>query len=216
VEQVSSFGSYEPVAPIPAIYIPATQTTGPFLAMVHTWFSPSWVVRTAAPPATAIRQISEATTALDPLLPIAAFRTVDDLRSKSLAWERFQALLLTSLAALALVLAVTGIYGLMSQSVQERRRELGVRLALGASLPQVLGTAVVPGLVMALTGVAVGVVAASSASRVLRHLLWGVTAADPLTYVAVAAGLLVVAAIAALVPALSITRLDPAETLRDA
>ncbi len=216
VAQVSSFGSYEPVAPIPAIYVPVSQTTGPFLAMVHTWFSPSWVVRTAAPPATAIHQISDAVTALDPLLPIAAFRTVDDLRSKSLAWERFQALLLTSLAALALVLAVTGIYGLMSQSVQERRRELGVRLALGASLPRVLGAAVLPGLVMAITGVAVGVVAAGSASRLLRHLLWGVTAADPLTYIAVAAGLLLVAGIAALVPALSITRLDPAETLRDA
>jgi predicted permease len=216
IEQVSSFGSYEPVAPIPAIYVPVSQTTGPFLAMVHTWFSPSWVVRTAAPPATAIHQISEAVTALDPLLPIAAFRTVDDLRSKSLAWERFQALLLTSLAVLALVLAVTGIYGLMSQSVQERRRELGVRLALGASLPRVLGAAVLPGLVMALAGVAVGVAAAASASRVLRHLLWGVTAADPLTYIAVAAGLFLVAGIAALVPALSITRLDPAETLRDA
>jgi predicted permease len=215
VEQVSSFGSYEPLAPIPAIYIPVAQTTKPFLALVHTWFSPSWVVRTAAPPATAFRQVSEATTALDPLLPIAAFRTVDDLRSKSLAWERFQALLLTSLAALALVLAVTGIYGLMSQSVQERRRELGVRLALGGSLPRVLRDAIVPGLLMAFAGVAVGVVAASSASRVLRHLLWGVTAADPLTYVAVAAGLLVVAGVAALVPALSITRLDPAETLRE-
>ena len=117
---------------------------------------------------------------------------------------------------LALVLAVTGIYGLMSQSVQERRRELGVRLALGASVPRVLGAAVLPGLVMALAGVALGVVGAASASGVLRHLLWGVTAADPLTYVAVAAGLLLVAGIAALVPALSITRLDPAETLRDA
>jgi predicted permease len=215
VEQVSSFGSYEPVAPIPAVYIPVPQTTGPFLAMVHMWFSPSWIVRTVAPPATAIRQISEATNALDPLLPIAAFRTVDDLRSRSLAWERFQALLLTSLAALALVLAVTGIYGLMSQSVQERRRELGVRLALGGSLPRVLRDAIVPGLAMALIGIGIGIVAASSASRVLRHLLWGVSAADPLTYAAVAAGLLVVAGIAALLPALSITRLDPAETLRD-
>jgi putative ABC transport system permease protein len=141
---------------------------------------------------------------------------VDDLRSKSLAWERFQALLLTALAALALVLAVTGIYGLMSQSVQERRRELGVRLALGGSLPRVLRDAILPGIVMAVAGVTAGIVAASTASRVLRHLLWGVTAADPLTYIAVAGGLLVVAAFAALVPALSITRLDPAETLRDA
>src|SRR5437867_178713 len=114
--------------------------------MVHTWFAPSWVVRTVAPPATAIRQISDATGALDPLLPIAAFRTIDQLRAKSLAWQGFQALLLTALAALALVLAVTGIYGLMSQSVQERRRELGVRLALGASLPRVLRDAVLPGL----------------------------------------------------------------------
>lgn len=216
VEQVTSWGNYGPVGPIPAAYIPVTQTSGPFLSLVHTWFSPSWIVRTAAPPATSLRQIEEVTRALDPLLPIAAFRTLDELRARSLAWERFEALLLTSLSALALVLAVTGVYGLMSQSVQERRRELGLRLALGASFGRALGQAVVPGLTMALVGVGLGVVAASGASHALQHLLWGVTTADPLTYALVAFGLLGVAGVAALVPALSIMRLDPAETLRDA
>ena len=214
VQQVSSFGNFGPVAPIPAVYVPVSQTTAPFLAMVHTWFSPSWVIRTSLP-GTARPEIERAVADLDPQLPIASFRTLAELRQRSLAWQRFQAMLLTALSGLALVLAVTGIYGLTAQSVQERRRELGVRLALGASSGRVISDAIVPVLVMALIGVSAGVVLAFAASRLMAHYLWGVTAADPVTYAAVSAGLLAVAATAALVPAMSITRLNPVETLRD-
>ena len=215
VEQVTSWGNYGPVGPIPAAYIPVAQTDGTFLSLVHTWFSPSWIVRTTAPPAAALGAIERVAGALDPLVPIASFHTLDELRATSLAWERFQALLLASLSALALVLAVTGIYGLMAQSVQERRRELGVRLALGASLRRALGEAMAPGVTMALGGVLLGLVAAIAASGTLRHLLWGVTTVDATTYAAVATGLFLVAVVATLVPALAIARLDPGETLRD-
>jgi predicted permease len=215
VEQVTSWGDYGPIGAIPAVYIPVAQADGRFLAMVHTWFSPSWIVRSTAPPEATLSQIARVAGELDPLLPIAGFHTLDEMRARSTAWQRFQAMLLAALAALALVLAVTGIYGLMSQSVQERKRELGVRLALGASIERALGEAVAPGLAMALLGVIVGGLAAVGAARVLQHLLWGVTTSDPATYVVVAIGLLAVAAVASLVPALAITRLDPAETLRD-
>ncbi len=216
VQQISSFGNFGPIAPIPAVYVPVSQTTGPFLAMVHTWFSPSWVIRTALPPGSAMPEIERAVAALDPQLPIASLRTLADLRQRSLAWQRFQAMLLTALSGLALVLAVTGIYGLTAQSVHERRRELGVRLALGASSGRVVSDAIGPVLVMALIGVSAGVLLALGASRLMEHYLWGVTGADPVTYAAVAIGLLAVATTAALVPAMSITRLNPVETLRDA
>jgi putative ABC transport system permease protein len=215
VQQVTSWGDYGPVGAIPAAYIPVAQTNGEFLSLVHTWFSPSWIVRTMAPPSATIAGIEQVARALDPLVPIASFHTLDELRSRSLAWERFQALLLGSLSGLALLLAVTGIYGLMAQSVQERRRELGLRLALGASLGRALRDAVAPGVTMALAGVGLGVVGAAAVSGVLRHLLWGVTAADPATYAVVAAGLLAVAVLASVVPALAIARLDPSEALRD-
>jgi len=215
LQQKVSFGNFGPIAPTPAAFVSTAQLSSGFFNQVHTWFSPSWIVRSGAPPEATLAQVTRVAGSLDPLLPIAAFHTLDEMRARSTAWQRFQAMLLVGLSLLALVLAVTGIYGLMSQSVQERRRELGVRLALGASLGQALREAITPGLAMALLGVMLGGVGAVGAARVLQHLLWGVTTSDPVTYVSVAAGLLVVAAIASLVPALAITRLDPAETLRD-
>jgi len=215
VEQVTSWGNYGPVGAIPAVYVPVAQTNGGFLGMVHTWFSPSWIVRSSAPPEATLAQIARVAQGLDPLLPIAAFHTLDEMRARSTAWQRFQAMLLVGLSALALVLAVTGIYGLMTQHVHERRRELGVRLALGASIGRALREAVTPGLTMALLGVLLGGAGAMGVARVLQHLVWGVTTADPLTYAGVGMGLLAVAAIASIVPALAITRLDPAETLRE-
>src|SRR5579863_897667 len=137
-----------------------------------------------------------------------------DARAQSVAWQRFQATMLGALSGLALVLAVVGIYGLMAQSVVERRRELGIRMALGASLSQAIRDAATPGLLLALAGVVAGCVLAGLSARVLEHVIWGISALDPLTYAAVAMGLLLVAAAASVVPALRMTRLNPADTLR--
>jgi ABC-type antimicrobial peptide transport system permease subunit len=151
---------------------------------------------------------------VDPRLPFAGFHSMDDVRHSALAQERFQAVLLGALAGLALLLAAVGIYGLIANSVAERTRELGIRLALGATVPQAMRSVALPGVALALAGVMAGSVLAGFASQLLRHLVWGVRPGDPLTFVAVGIGLLGVAAAASFLPALRVTRLNPAETLR--
>jgi predicted permease len=215
VQQKSGWGEdFGPLAAMPDIYIPAAQTDGKSLQMVHTWFSPSWIVRTAGPPEGVIAGMQRALESVDPQLPFAGFHSMEDVRYRSLAQERFQAVLLGALAGLALLLAAVGIYGLIANSVAERTRELGIRLALGATVPQAMRSVALPGVALALAGVAAGSVLAGFATQLLRHMVWGVHPGDPLTFVAVGIGLLGVAAAASFLPALRITRLNPAETLR--
>jgi predicted permease len=215
VQQSSGFGDFGPIAPAPNVYVPVAQVDGAFLKVVHTWFDPSWVVRVNGAPNTVIPGIAKVASTIDPLLPIAEFRTFDDLRRLSVSSQRFQATLLASLSGLALLLAIVGIYGLMSQSVVDRRRELGIRMALGATVSESIREATLPGVTLALAGVAVGCSLAGLSAKVLTHLVWGVTTTDPGTYISVAAGLLLVAGLASLIPALRITRLNPADTLRE-
>jgi predicted permease len=215
VQQSSGFGDFGPLAEAPNVYVPVAQVDAGFLKLIHVWFDPSWVVRVAGSPSSVIPQIQNAASTIDPLLPIAEFRTFDDLRRLSVSSERFQATLLASLSSLALVLAIVGIYGLMSQSVVERRRELGIRMALGATVSESVREAALPGILLALAGVAAGCVLAGLSAKVFAHLVWGVTTTDPGTYASVAIGLLVVAAVASLIPALRVTNLNPADTLRE-
>jgi len=215
VQQSAGFGNFGPLGLVPNVYVPAAQFNDGFMKMVNTWFAPSWVVRVTGAPAGVMQGIQNVASNIDPLVPIAEFRTIDDLRSSSLSSQRFQATLLGSLSGLALLLAIVGIYGLMSQSVIERRRELGIRIALGATLAQAIREAMLPGVILAVLGVAAGCFLAGLSTQVLKHLVWGVKTTDPATYFGVAFGIVLVAALASLVPALRITRLNPAETLRD-
>jgi predicted permease len=215
VQESAGWGNFGPLGAVPMIYIPASQTADGYLKVVHVWFSPNWVVRSSGPAEHVTRAMQAVVASVDPLLPIAGFRTMQELRSRSLGEQRFQATLLATLSGLALLLAVVGLYGLMSQFVVERRRELGIRLALGASVARAVRDAAVSGVSLALAGVAVGCVFAALSVRVLEHMLWGVSTTDPLTFLSVALGLVLVAAVASLVPALRITRLNPADTLRD-
>lgn len=215
VQQSAAFGDFGPLAPVENVYVPAAQMDGGFLKLVHQWFDPSWVVRVQGAPNGVIAGIEGVAATVDPLLPIGEFRTFDDLRRESVGSERFQATLLASLSGLALVLAIVGIYGLMSQSVVERKRELGIRMALGATVTQSIREATLPGVMLAVAGVAAGCLLAGLSAKVFAHLVWGVTTTDPGTYVAVAVGLLFVAGLASLIPALRITRLNPADTLRE-
>jgi ABC-type antimicrobial peptide transport system permease subunit len=151
---------------------------------------------------------------IDPDLPFAGFRGIDEIRSRTLAFQRFLSTLLSVMAGLALLLAAIGIYGLIANSVVERTRELGIRMALGATVSQAMKTVAIAGVLLAAAGVAIGCALARAASQVLRSFVWGVSAADPLTFVAAAAGLLLVAMLASFIPALRVLRLDPAHTLR--
>ena len=215
VQQSSGFGDFGPLAPVADVYVPAAQVAGGFFKLVHAWFDPSWVVRTEGAPSGVISGVEKVAATIDPLVPIAKFQTFDDLRRQSVSDQSFQATLLGSLSGLALLLAIVGIYGLMSQSVVERTRELGIRMALGATLSRAIREATLPGVALAVAGVAVGCLLAGMSAKVLAHLIWGVTTTDPATYAGVAGGLLLVAALASLIPALRIARLNPTDTLRE-
>jgi predicted permease len=210
----AGWGNFGPISPLPCIYVPAAQTSSGFLTMVHTWFQPSWAIRVSGPIGTVLPEIERAIQSVDAQLPIAKVRTIAQVRNAKLSEQRFMMSLVTGLGAIALVLAAIGIHGLIASSVTERTRELGIRLALGSTGRQAIGTVVVPGVTLALAGVAIGSVAALPVTRLMRSFLWGVRDTDPVTFAAVVALLLAVACVASVIPALRILRLDPALTLR--
>ncbi|HEY2151117.1 MAG TPA: ABC transporter permease [Vicinamibacterales bacterium] len=214
IQQKAGWGNFGPVAAMPASYIPVAQTSDRFLQMVHTWFSPSWFVRWRGEDAAIAGEMQRAVAGVDPLLPFAKFRTIADLRREAVAMQRAQTLLLAALAALALALAAVGLYGLVANGVAERTRELGIRLALGATVRQAMLAAVAPGLTLAVVGVAAGALCARLAASTLRHLVWGISVADPLTFALATGAVLAVAAAAAFVPALRIAHLNPIKALR--
>jgi len=195
-------------------YVPASQVNTRFLRTVHTWFSPAWVVRSSAPEATVVEAIRQAIASVDPLLPIAKIEMMSEVQSAALARQRFMMSLVVGLGLVALMLAAIGIHGLIASSVTERTRELGIRLALGATASQVVGEVVRPGVVLAGIGVVIGTGAALGVARLLRTFIYGVQPTDPATFIGVALLLLLVAAIASLIPAWRVLGLDPALTLR--
>ena len=203
-----------PIGPLACIYVPLTQMNAGFLNVIHRWIQPSWVVRSTMPLSALVPQLRRAIASVDPELPIAQVKTIDDLRGARLASQRFMVGLLAGLGLIALVLAAVGIHGLIASSVNERTRELGIRLALGATTAQAVRTVVLPGVVLASAGVVIGVGAALLVTRLLQSFMWGVQPFDPMTFTAVIAVLLAIALIASLVPALRVLRLDPAATLR--
>ena len=214
IQQKAGWGNFGPVGAMPAAYVPAAQETGGAFQMVHTWFSPSWIVSAAGPQAGIAEAMQRAVQAVDPLLPFAKFRTLDTVRGEAVAKQRAQAMLLGSLALLALVLAAVGIYGLVANSVAERTRELGIRMALGATPMETLRVAAAPGLILGAAGVVVGLAAARAASRVMQSLVWGVSVRDPLTFGIAAGAVLIVAIVATPTPTFRILRLNPVRALR--
>jgi predicted permease len=213
VEQRPGFGNYGPLGLVPAVYVPAAQTTAGLLG-VHIWFSPNWIVRSSLPESRVIAAIESATHSADPLLPMAAFRPVRDLKLESLTFQWFFAALAGAIAGLAMLLSGLGIYGLTANLVAERTRELGIRMALGSTIGQAVRIALMPGLAWVLTGAIAGGAAALMLERFLRSFLWGVQPSDTATLAAVAVGLLAATLLASVVPAVRIARLNPADTLR--
>ena len=134
---------------------------------------------------------------------------------QAMAVERFQMTLLGIFAAIGLLLATAGIYGLVAYSVNQRIREFGIRVALGASANRILRAVIGQGIMLAVAGVATGAVAAVFATRVLQTFVWEVSTLDPPTYIVVATALIAVAVIASLVPALRAVRLNPVSALRE-
>ena len=158
--------------------------------------------------------LRQAIRGVDPDLPIGRLSTMNALIADSVTAPRFYTLLLSSFAAVALVLAAVGIYGTMSYTVGQRTRELGVRMALGADATKVLGMVVREGLVLAAMGIGIGLAGALLLSRTLASFLFGVTTTDLTTFTVVSLILLIVAIVACYFPARRAARLDPATTLR--
>jgi putative ABC transport system permease protein len=174
----------------------------------------TFAVRTAVPPATLAQPAVAAIGAIDPEQPVADLRTMGQVLDGKLTSQRFSALVLGVFAGVALLLAAVGIYSVLSYIVRGRSREIGIRTALGARAADVLRLVVVEGMSPVLVGIAVGTIAALAAARVLKSLVFGVSASDPLTLAVVAATLALVSLMASLVPAYRAQRLNPVNVLR--
>jgi len=177
--------------------------------------SPRVVVRTASDPTILIPQLRAQVAGIDKNLPLYDVKTFDEVVSRSSAQPRFQALLLSFFAAIALLLSAVGLYGLLSYVVAQRTLEIGVRIALGAQRSSVLGMFLRKGLTLTVIGLALGVAVSIGITRLMSGLLFGVRPTDPLTFVVVSMVLLLVALLASCLPAYRASKLDPMKTLRD-
>jgi putative ABC transport system permease protein len=190
-----------------AVYLPMTQwhwAENPMTLVIRTREEASGIVPAAR----------QAIWSIDKDQPIVRVATMDDLVAASTAERRFSLVLFQAFALAALVLATAGIYGVVSASVAERTREIGVRAALGASRGRVLGLVVRQAMTLTGLGIAVGLAGAVAASRAIAAMLFGVSPLDPVTYLVVVAVLIVVAVIACSAPAWRAARVDPVSTLR--
>jgi len=179
------------------------------------WYAPrDLVVRTSGEPMSLVGAIRGAIREVDPDQPITNIRTMDEILGEQTAPRQLGMTLLTVFAALALLLAALGIYGVLAYFVVQNTPEIGVRLALGAARGDIIGLVVRKGMLLALTGVGIGLGATLVLTRLMQSLLFGVNAADPLTFAIVAALLSLVAFAACYVPALRASRLDPMTALR--
>ncbi|MDQ3119688.1 MAG: ABC transporter permease [Verrucomicrobiota bacterium] len=172
------------------------------------------VLRTAGEPLALAAIVRQQVAALDPQQPLYNMRTAEQVLAASIARPRFNMLLIALLAGIALVLAGIGVYGVISYSVTQRTRELGVRMALGASAGNVLKLVVGEGMFLAGIGIAIGIAAAIGVSRIMASLLYGVTATDPFTFVSLALLLAAIAFVACYIPARRATKVDPMVALR--
>ncbi len=176
--------------------------------------TPYIAIRTTRDPYSLITAARAAVRDLDPSLPISQIRTMEDVMDGARSRPRFLATLLGIFSTTALVLAAVGLYGVISYSVTRRTSEFGVRMAMGAQPGDVLALVLRQGLTLAIIGVAIGAAGALALTRLMRPLLYGVSAFDPVTFITMAAALVAVTALACLIPARRATQVDPLVALR--
>jgi predicted permease len=187
----------------PQVYFPAAQTASYPVRLSEFAF------RSASDPKQLVAAVQKQVWAIDKDLPITNVRTYDEIISQSVSERRFQTLLLGLFASLALILAMIGIYGVISYSVSQRIPEIGIRMALGATRSGILKMVIGRAMILVLIGIAAGAAGAYSLSQFLKTLLFEVKPGDPWTYASIAIILATVALTASLVPARRATRVDP-------
>jgi putative ABC transport system permease protein len=194
--------------PAPLVYAPFAQGSEGTTTMY-------FVVRAEQDPTTLVPALRARVRQVDPDIPVSNVQTMETRAAASVARPRLQTVVLGTFAGLALLLAALGIYGVMSYAARQRTREIGIRMALGASSRAILALLLGKGLAMVAVGVLAGLLGAAALTRALRALLYGVSATDPLVFAGITAVLIAAALVAVLVPARRAARLDPVHALRE-
>ena len=199
-----------------AIYLPAAQIDdAKSLYILHTWFQPSWIVRTAGPVEGLTGRMQSALANADPNLPFSGFYDMKDLMAATLAIQRIEVALLTAMASLALLLSAVGIFALVANLVAQRTREIGIRIALGSTIRRAMIHIGRSGVGASALGLVLGLILCAGALRGMRSVLYGVGVYDAPTILVVVLTLSAVTLLATIVPTLRVARIDPAKTLRE-
>jgi predicted permease len=212
-----SSGLYEgaPLMSEQGMYIPAAQLKAQELSLVHVWFQPDWIIRTAGPVQGLTDQMQRALASVDPNLPFSGFYSMRDLLAKTLATQRVEVALLGAMAALALLLSAVGIFALVANMVAQRTREIGIRMALGSTVSQAMVQIGRSGAAASVLGLFLGLALCAGALRVMRSVLYGVSVYDAPALTTVVLTLVLVTLLATSLPTLRIAKIDPANTLRE-
>jgi predicted permease len=200
--------------PVPVMYVPTAQMTNGINALLNRVIPVDWLVRTKGDPYSVSAAVQQELRIASGGLPVAHVRSMDQVLADSTARTKFNAMLLSIFAGIALLLASIGIYGLMAYSVEQRTQEIGIRLTLGAAPQQVRNMVVLESMRLVLMGIAAGTVAGLALARMISSQIYGVKAWDPAVFALMTCLLSAIALLAAYVPARRATRIDPLEALR--
>jgi predicted permease len=212
VSDTRELGLSEPASP--TVFIPLAQVPDSLVAFMNRLMPLNWLIRVSGEPLTYSRSIHNELLAIDPELVSSSPRSLTQVLSGSLAQQKIQTALLGFFSATALLLGAIGLYGVLAYSVAERKRELGIRMALGAEPGQILRLVIAHGLKLTLAGVLIGVAGGFVLTRFMTSLLFGISATDPRTFAGVTVLLTLVALVACYVPARRATTVDPMIALR--
>lgn len=208
---------YDGAAPLKdeeTIYLPAAQVASPKLAVLHTLFQPSWIVRSATVEGLNAR-MQQSLAAADPNLPFAGFYSMNDLRARTLTTQRIEVALLAAMASLALLLSAVGVFALVANTVVQRRREIAVRIALGSTIKMAMVNIAMSAASASAVGLILGLFLCAGALRAMRGVIYGISIYDPTTIVSVVVVLFIVTLLATILPSLPVANTDPATTLRE-
>jgi ABC-type antimicrobial peptide transport system permease subunit len=202
------------LTPAPAMIIPQAQESNDMAAFWSQFGPAYWLVRTRIKPDQMIPLIAKQLSDTSDGLAVGHIQSMDEVMSSSISRQNFNMLLLTIFAAVALVLATLGIYGVVSYAIGQRSREIGVRMALGAGRGDIRNLVLRQGMLLAIVGVSIGVCAAFGLARFIANLVFGVTTRDPVVFLSVPILLLTAAFVAVSLPARRAMRVDPIEAIR--